>query len=233
MKFKLQLLTIATVVGLTACGGENKSDVSKVSVADVVKSQEATLKKNLPEVVEEEKEPELDWEAPTERYYTMGLSPLDPSALINRYKIDEKTQNDTVWISTDKTTLGYLSARDGNGTLYRHENLSDYPEKVKEEQVDSISSLLAIEKAMAENCKKLTERMSFQLEQENFSQLVVILKTVGGKQLQSWFFQHNEEGYYLISQRHIAEPKGYISRCKDAFDEAVIKPALTSTIYQF
>ena len=233
MKFKLHLLAIATIVGLTACGDEDKTAANSASVDADAKQQEVELKKATPEVVSEEKEPELDWEEPTEMYYTMGLSPLDPSALINRYKIDKKSQYNAVWINTDKTTLGDIGTKEGNGSLYRHENVYDEPETPNDEQLEAISGLLEIEKAMAYECKKLTERMSFKLEQNDYSKLFVLLETVGKKKVQTWFFQHKEEDFYLIAKRDIAEPKGFISRCKGEFDKAVISPALTRITYQF
>ena len=181
----------------------------------------------------EEKKPELDWDAPTEMYYTMGMSPLDPTALISRYRVDEKAQANTVWLRTDKTTIGFLSDKDSNGTLYRHENIQDAPEVASDDQLEAITDVLAIEKAMKKNCKKLTERMSFDLVPEDYSEQIILLKMSNEAKIQTWFFVHKEEGYHLISQRDINKPKGYISRCKEAFDKDVITPVLKSATYNF
>tara|TARA_R110001583_G_scaffold17575_4_gene70923 strand:- start:20533 stop:21231 length:699 start_codon:yes stop_codon:yes gene_type:complete len=232
MKFKLHTIAIAAVVGLAACG-DDAPKTQTAAITDDVKPHTVPVKTEQPEVVEEVKKPELDWVEPTETYYTIGLSPLDPSPLINRYEIDEKARAKTAWITTDKTTLGYLGAADANGTLYRHENLYDEPETASDEQLKAIDGLLSIEKAMPKNCKKLTERMSFKLAEGDYDQQLVVLKTVDGQEIQTWFFQHKADKYYLISQRDIAKPKGYTYRCKSAFEESVVTPAMTGITYHF
>jgi len=227
MKSKLTLLAISTALLLSACGND-KVEPAKNSDPKVAVEKAPEVK------VETPKEPEFsfDWEEPKEPYYTLGLSPLDPIGLISRYKLDEKAQASTTWFMTEDNTAGFCPLKDVT-TLYTHTNIYDEPEKADEKQSAALAALSKVEDGIGANCKKITEEMAFELKAEEFKSPLTVLKTVNNEKIQTWFFEHIKDGYFLISKRNIDKPKGFIYRCKADFVKDTLKPALTGITVNF
>jgi len=229
MKTKLTLLAISTAVLLTACGGDD-GNKNTTPMREDTPAVVAPIEK-APEVP---KEPAFafNWEEPTEPYYTLGLSPLDPVGLVSRYKLDKQRQADTMWFMTSEAVVGFYQGKD-NITLYTHTNLYDEPETASELQSTELNLFLKAYSGLDKHCRKLTEKMSSELLADEFESLVTVMENIKGERIQTWFFKHKEEGYILVSKRNIDKPKGFISRCKDDFVQKTLARGLTGVTVNF
>lgn len=229
MKLKLSALAVLSTLVLSAC---NDAEEPSASLTTQVNAPIAPTVEVVVEAPIQKPEFSWDWEVPTHPYYTLGMSPIDPSSLVKQYSLDSSSAAKTIWLTMDNTVTGFCKETDGIN-LYSHASLYDDPEKATPEQSEAIDNLLKALQLIKDNCKALTAEMSDKLSPDDFTSSLAMLIDNNGIKEQSWFFENKEEGYMLVSTRDIEKPKGFTVRCKDDFSEQTLKPALSGITFSF